>query len=267
MKDIRFIPGLPHRKYNMKNITTPRTEKAILIVEPIKSIVDPFEMPHIANVINPDKECGYLAGSYSFHQNEPWIQTYSKRRINPFKVIPDAIVIQDAAHALSLICRYNGACNEFYSVAQHSVIVSYLCDQKYALHGLLHDLSEYVLGDVCSPIKRSDDFEKYREIEYRFMKAVYNRFELSGEEPENVKRADKLAFATEVASGILDAREDFIIDIEPAPFSIVPLSPKQSKELFLNRFFDLINRPDIKKKYHSGLDKLDNQQIREALFK
>lgn len=213
-----------------------------------------------------DADCGYLTGSYDFQENTPWVQTYSGRRFNPLKPIPESIVIQDVAHALSQVCRYNGQCNFFFSVAQHCVIVSYLCDEKDALHGLLHDLSEFVISDISAPLKHTSEFEEYRRIEDNLMRAAYKRFGLIGDEPTSVKRADKLALATEVASGLLDARPDWKLPCQAAPFKIVPLPPDEAKILFLNRFFDLIGKPDLKSKYHKGLDKLSNEEIKEYLY-
>jgi len=79
------------------------------------------------------KPQSYTDGPDSFYREEAWIQTYSGRRFNPTRPHIDAIVIQDIAHSLSMQCRFSGHCKKFYSVAQHSVLVSYLCNQEDAL--------------------------------------------------------------------------------------------------------------------------------------
>ena len=215
--------------------------------------------------IYDDSKNGYLTGSYEFYPNEAWVQTYSGRRFTPLKPMINSIVIQDIAQGLSNICRYNGQLSEFYSVAQHSVIVSYFCDEKDALHGLLHDSSEaQSLGDLPSPVKKLKEFSEYRKAEKRIMDAVYARFGLSTIEPISVKQADMLALATE-AKSFFNARADWKINIDPAPFHIIPLNPKEAKKIFLNRFFDLIKRPDIKNKYSSSMDKLSNSEIERLL--
>src|SRR5690242_11754504 len=84
-----------------------------------------------------------------------WMQTYTGRRFWPLDPRVDDIDIGDIAHHLSLVCRFAGACREFYSVAQHCVGVSYVCDPKDALWGLLHDAAEAYVGDMVRPLKRS----------------------------------------------------------------------------------------------------------------
>lgn len=176
-----------------------------------------------------------------FDPDAPWIQTYSGRRFCPTNPNSDAIVIQDIAHALSNICRYTGHSFEFFSVAQHSVLVSYLCNYENALYGLLHDASEAYCQDIASPIKRSVEFTSYRELEKKIQNAVCKRFSLPEKEPEDVKRADMLMLATESRDLMAPLHPDWKLDIIPAPFKIVPLAPKEAKKLFMDRFLALTN--------------------------
>src|SRR5687767_12883862 len=76
-----------------------------------------------------------------------FIQTYSGRTVEPYDPDPAAICVLDIAHHLSMLCRFTGAVRQFYSIAQHSVLVSALCDPEDALAGLLHDAEEYVFAD------------------------------------------------------------------------------------------------------------------------
>jgi 5'-deoxynucleotidase YfbR-like HD superfamily hydrolase len=178
-----------------------------------------------------------------FNDNEPWIQTYSGRRFSPTNPIVNAIVIQDIAHSLSMQCRFTGHVKKFYSVAQHSVLVSYLCNYEDALWGLLHDASEAYLVDVPSPLKRSGKFDSYLEFERNMQAAICKRFELSESEPVSVKKADKLLLATESRDLMSPLRSDWVQPCEPLPFKIDPLSQQDAKDLFMKRFFELTNSP------------------------
>lgn len=91
-------------------------------------------------------------------RDDAWILTFTGRRAWPLDPRPEDICIEDIAHALALTCRFTGHCREFYSVAQHSVLVShYVSDQGgdagLQLAALLHDASEAYLPDVARPIK------------------------------------------------------------------------------------------------------------------
>jgi hypothetical protein len=86
-----------------------------------------------------------------------WIQTYLGLAFDIDAPRPDQIEIEDIAHALSNICRFNGHCAWHYSVAQHSVYVAQLVeavDPALALTGLLHDSAEAYIGDWSSPLKQ-----------------------------------------------------------------------------------------------------------------
>jgi 5'-deoxynucleotidase YfbR-like HD superfamily hydrolase len=178
-------------------------------------------------------------GEYKFSPEDAWIQTYSGRRFTPTNPNPDAIVVQDIAHSLSMQCRFSGHCESFYSVAQHSVLVSYICDHNDALWGLLHDASEAYLVDVPSPLKRSGHFQGYIDFEKKVQEAICRRFGLTMTEPPSVKRADKTLLATEARDLMSPLRTDWTQPCEPLPFKIEPLSQQDAKNLFMKRFFEL----------------------------
>lgn len=178
-------------------------------------------------------------GAYDFCPGDAWIQTYSGRRFTPTNPNPDAIVIQDIAHSLSMQCRFSGHCRGFYSVAQHSVLVSYICDNSDALWGLLHDASEAYLVDVPSPLKRSGQLEGYISFEKKVQEAVCRRFGLTFAEPSSVKKADKVLLATEARDLMSPLRSDWVQTCEPLPFRIEPMSQQDAKNMFMKRFFEL----------------------------
>lgn len=174
-----------------------------------------------------------------FDKDAAWIQTHSGRRFNPTNPNPDAIVIQDIAHALSMQCRFSGHCREFYSVAQHSVLVSYICDSADALWGLMHDASEAYLVDVPRPLKKSGKFDAYLEFESKMTEAICRRFALPFQEPPSVKKADTILLATEARDLMSPLHSDWIQPVDPLPFKIEAWDHNKAKDMFMKRFFEL----------------------------
>jgi 5'-deoxynucleotidase YfbR-like HD superfamily hydrolase len=177
--------------------------------------------------------------NYGYDPDEPWIQTYSGIRFTPLNPSSSSIIIEDIGHALSMSCRFAGHCQHFYSVAQHSVLVSYLCDSADALHGLLHDAAEAYLVDLPSPLKRSGFFDNFKEIENNLQSLIYKHFNLSEVEPISVKAADTKMLYTEARDLLKNKRVDWEMKGECYPFKIDPLSPQEAKTLFMNRFIEL----------------------------
>lgn len=152
----------------------------------------------------------------------------------------DDIDILDAAHSLSNLCRFTGHCTSFYSVAQHSVLVSYLC-KNYPLWGLLHDFSECMTGDCNTILKYSLGMKGFRQIEHRIMNVVCTKFNLVQPEPAEVKFADRRILLAEKRDLLEpnDVEWQGFDDVEPYPFKIEPWSPAEAKTRFLARFYEL----------------------------
>lgn len=211
-------------------IVTPEEEKVI------KKFYE--EHPSLKQESNPNVFMKPV-GKDPFYEEEAWIQTYSGRRFNPTFPHVDAIVIQDIAHSLSMQCRFSGHCKKFYSVAQHSVLVSYICDRADALWGLMHDASEAYLVDIPRPLKQSGDFESYKRFEAQMMRAICKRFKLPDHEPPSVKDADNLLLCTEARDLMSPLRTDWVQNVDPLPFKIIPWSQQEAKNNFMKRFFEL----------------------------
>ena len=82
-----------------------------------------------------------------------WMQSWTGKRIYPIDPRPDDIDILDILYALSNMTRYNGHCR-FYSVLEHSILISYLVKPEHAKHGFAHDFTEAYLSDIVRPVKR-----------------------------------------------------------------------------------------------------------------
>jgi hypothetical protein len=178
------------------------------------------------------------------------IQLYSApgRLFNPWAVVngedsgyPDAtIAIEDIARSLSMQCRYLGHVKKFYSVAEHSVRVSRLCDPKDALAGLLHDAAEAYLGDVPAPYKRHASFAAYVELEENLRARIFERFGLLPDLPASVKLADREILATEVIVLKHRSHPVWSIDVQSRPACVIAgYQPQDAEMMFLREFRSL----------------------------
>ena len=172
-----------------------------------------------------------------------WIQTHSGRVFYPGALQSDDICIEDVAHHLSLTCRFAGAVQEFYSVAQHAIHVSQVCeliDQASALWGLLHDASEAYLGDVTTPLKHAPWMAGYREHEMALQAAIYGRFGLTGPPPASVRMADRRMLVTEMRDLLPGPARWVRFNVEPMSFTVLPWPPPIAEARFLARFDTLM---------------------------
>lgn len=120
-----------------------------------------------------------------------WSQTYVGKRFYPADPRPEDVDLMDIIMGLGNICRYNGNVR-FYSVAEHSVIVSRMVSEKNALVGLCHDFTEPYIGDMARPVKRvigrdNKFFQLDKDI---WQKAIAPKFGLPLDLPEEVVIAD-----------------------------------------------------------------------------
>jgi 5'-deoxynucleotidase YfbR-like HD superfamily hydrolase len=179
--------------------------------------------------------------SWRYFTNHPWIKTFTGRKFNPTHPYANAIVIEDIAHSLAMQCRFNGHSSVFMSVAQHSVMTSYICNFEDALHGLLHDASEAYLSDIPRPLKNSNEMESYRKLESNLQKMIFERFGLNNEEPESVRKADNIMLSTEAHMFMKGPHQCYEIE-KPLLFKFEPLNPNEAELLFMKRFNQLCGK-------------------------
>jgi hypothetical protein len=184
-----------------------------------------------------------------------WQRMLSGRRLDLIDPSPFDIEIDDIAHGLARVARWNGQTlgPHIFSVAQHSVLVEAIAahlepalTRPERLMVLLHDAPEYVIGDMISPFKAQLG-DGYKGIEARLLAAIHLRFGLPALAPEPVaklaKRADRIAAfheATRLAGFARDEALTFFGQPEPLPRAVTDLVTPQPIEaaqaLFRARF-------------------------------
>lgn len=185
-------------------------------------------------------------------QGAPWVQTASGRAVS-FAGGAQPISIRDIAAHLAKICRFAGATSTFYSVAQHSVLVSQLCADfgpQGQLYGLLHDAHEAYIGDIPRPMKQAisrmlghDTLSPIDEIANRLDRAIMTHVGLDWPIPaairDGIHHADLRALATEKRD-LLPDEPDWTAGLPP-PWraSLKPWPWPKAEERFLTLFNDL----------------------------
>ncbi len=188
-----------------------------------------------------------------------WQRMLSGRRLDLLDPSPLDVEIEDIAHGLSRVARWNGQTKgeHIFSVAQHSLLVEAInahlepdMVQPWKLITLLHDAPEYVIGDIISPFKTAVG-DSYRSVEHRLLAAIHIRFGLPPETPallqRKVKRADRIAAFLEATTLAGFSREEalrFFGKPEPLPRDVhamlAPVSAGEAEARFRDRFGALL---------------------------
>lgn len=171
-----------------------------------------------------------------------WMQTSTSRAFYPLDPRPSEINILDIAHSLANLCRFNGHCRKFYSVAEHSVYVSQVVPPRDAFAGLMHDATEAYCADVPRPLKRF--LPGYAEIEARIWQAIADEFGLDYDLPASVKAADNAVLLAEKDQllGPVPMPWSWADGIQPASIFIGCWSPEGARTAFLSRFYELVKQ-------------------------
>lgn len=172
------------------------------------------------------------------------MKTYSGRQIWPLDPKRFDLSIDDVAHHLSMLCRWNGACRSFYSVAQHSVYVARLMPPELQAAALLHDAAEAYVGDVVRPFKRQvwvgeagTILRTVNEVEGVILRELFLGLAVdwpSDSQWQAIKQVDDAVMGAE-ARDLFDHDPDWYLhqpEVPKAAISIRPRGPVAAEEEF-----------------------------------
>ena len=165
-----------------------------------------------------------------------WIQTFTGRQFWPLDPRAEDVDIADIAHALAHQCRFAGHCLRFYSVAEHSILLSQLVAPQSAFAALMHDAAEAYLVDLPRPIKRS--MPDYVQAEERIMAAIARAFGV-GAIGEDVHAADRRILSDEAAQNMSATPVPWSTQETPFGMRLMYLAPEQAERMFVRRFVAL----------------------------
>ena len=186
-----------------------------------------------------------------------WQRMLSGRRLDILDPSPLDVEIEDIAHGLARVARWNGQTEgeHAFSVAQHSLLVEQItrslkpsADAHTLLMTLLHDAPEYVIGDMISPFKRVLGGD-YKSVENRLQTAIHLRYGLPADTPDStkklIKRADMVAAffeATKLAGFSYKEASTFFgrpVGFSPDDLPLEPVSTAEAQAAFIARFEEL----------------------------
>ena len=187
-----------------------------------------------------------------------WQRMLSGRRLDLLNPQPEDIAIEDIAHGLARVARWNGQTlgDHAFSVAQHVLLVEEIATDRnpgwparWRLAALLHDAPEYVIGDLISPFKTAIGLD-YKAFELRLLAAIHRRFGLPETLPADVtaeiKAADRIAayweatclagFSREEARRFFGSPSGLSQRLGTELGRLAPCAPAVSQAAFLERF-------------------------------
>ncbi len=196
------------------------------------------------------------------HPPRAWQRMLSGRRLNILDPSPVDIEITDIAQGLCRVARWNGQTQgDFaYSVAQHCLLCENIMrdmyphiEYKWLLACLIHDASEYVIGDMISPFKGAIG-DTYKDIENRLEMAIHLRYRLPAVLPVHIKKIIKTAdihcayLESVHLAGFSESEAQKYIGTPPPnakKYNVTPLPPKQVYDMYVQRFLFLLKKADL----------------------
>ncbi len=178
-----------------------------------------------------------------------WIQTFTGKAVWPLHPREEDLCLEDIAHSLSRLCRFNGHCQGFYSVAQHCVhMVEAMQVMDHPLPelrwALMHDAAEAYIADVARPLKKM--IPAFGEAEARLLEVIARKFGLGWPMPECIKQWDLVMLQTERRDLMGTAPMPWKTDelAEPLKTQIYAWSHREAEKEFLAVFGDLFGALD-----------------------
>lgn len=147
------------------------------------------------------------------------------------------ITVEDIANGLANEARFNGQTHSFYSVAQHSVLVSLIVPAAWAWQALFHDCAEAVIKDIPKPLKRL--LPDYQALEHRVEAAIFAKLGIALPLHPSIKEADLILLATERRDMMPPHDHPEWPGVLPLQSTIVPLAPAEARDFFMNRYRQL----------------------------
>lgn len=178
---------------------------------------------------------------------EPWIELITGGRFYYAKPVYDIGAI---AHSLSMLCRFTGHCRRFYSVAEHSILVSRIMEDQGLgdpMEGLLHDATESVLSDIARPAKNL--LKDYKALDKALETAMRKQFVLPETMSDGCMKADSIALLIEAreimpnkGENFTGMAEDVRLAAKKATYMIACWTPENARERFMTRMHDIRRR-------------------------
>lgn len=153
--------------------------------------------------------------------------TYSGKIIDYLNTDPKQIINEDIGMGLMNMCRWNGQVSQNFSILKHSFLVAKLAPKELYNAGLLHDVPEYILGDVATPLKNILG-EVYLSMERNIQRIIGKKYGVTQAEFEAVAQYDMLALRIEEHY----LRNPYVLGINPQPYGIEHLESQKIERIF-----------------------------------
>lgn len=207
-----------------------------------EATVTAVDAAYMQSVSAKTKDKIYVEGLPPAPREGLWMQTFDGIAYYPGDPRAEDVTISDISHALGNTCRFGGHCEQFYSVAEHSVLVSEWLEAKgesldVQFQGLMHDASEAYVVDVPRPLKRQ--LSNYAEIEQKNWVVICEKFGIDVNMAEAVHVADNEVLMAEKGQLLKNPPHTWSLPFTPADVKVYGMEPRSATRRFMERFYQL----------------------------